>query len=232
MSSGFRGITGPRPHYSTVRLIHLLQVVKVKGTFGIHTLVDHKKFPVLLLHKRMTAVRAAETEGRESVSFVGRESCSADFAPELTFGTVVFVKIDGRCLTPWTDTAFRDITVGTAADGFYEFPVAFLPVGNKILIRPFLVIRPDLRQFVSLELLILWGVGVVKSLLLQGDISADKEQELAILLVKMIVGIDKKLYNIHTERRKEETNMRITEAFKGKTLVITGGIGSFGSTVL
>ena len=32
--------------------------------------------------------------------------------------------------------------------------------------------------------------------------------------------------------KREIKRMQITEAFKGKTLVITGGTGSFGSTVL
>lgn len=32
--------------------------------------------------------------------------------------------------------------------------------------------------------------------------------------------------------REETITMQITVAFKGKTLVITGGTGSFGSTVL
>ena len=32
--------------------------------------------------------------------------------------------------------------------------------------------------------------------------------------------------------REGAENMNITEVFKGKTLVITGGTGSFGSTVL
>ena len=33
-------------------------------------------------------------------------------------------------------------------------------------------------------------------------------------------------------KREDIITMQITEAFRGKTLVITGGTGSFGSTVL
>ena len=37
---------------------------------------------------------------------------------------------------------------------------------------------------------------------------------------------------VELRNRKNKITMQITEAFKGKTLVITGGTGSFGLTVL
>lgn len=72
-----------------------------------------------------------------------------------------------------------------------------LPVGDKIFIRPFLLIGLDLWQFVGLELLILWRMRIVESLLLQRDISADKKKKLAVLPVKFFVRINKTLYNVH-----------------------------------
>ena len=94
-----------------VRFIHLLQVVKVVGAFGIHALVDHEEPAVFLLHKGTATVRTAEVEGRESVSFIGRESGITDFTQKLTFGTVIPVKVDGRSQTSGAGAGLRNTGV-------------------------------------------------------------------------------------------------------------------------
>ena len=45
-------------------------------------------------------------------------------------------------------------------------------------------------------------------------------------------SLAEKISSNRAVEREENHTMQITEAFKGKTLVITGGTGSFGSTVL
>ena len=44
----------------------------------------------------------------------------------------------------------------------------------------------DARKLVHLELLVLWRVRIIKGLLFEGEISADKSNQPAVLLVKIL----------------------------------------------
>ena len=56
----------------------------------------------------------------------------------------------------------------------------------EILPIPVLVMVDDLWQLVHLELLILGGMGIVEGPLLKRDISADKVDQPAVLLIKLV----------------------------------------------
>ncbi len=73
---------------SQVILIHLFEVVEIVGAFGIHTFVDDKVSAFFLWDKGISTVRAPQFS-RGEAAFVRRESGSADFAQELSFGAVV-----------------------------------------------------------------------------------------------------------------------------------------------
>ena len=55
----------------------------------------------------------------------------------------------------------------------------------------------NLRQLIDLELLILGGMGIVEGPLLEWDISADKVDQPAVLLIKLVAQLNKIKYNVH-----------------------------------
>ena len=105
--------------------IHFFKVVEIIRAFRIHTLMQDKKFPVLFGNKGIPAVRAAQLYRREAVILLG-ELRTADFARQLTFGTVVLVKILFWSLTTGTGTVIGDVTFGPASDGTDLFAVLLL----------------------------------------------------------------------------------------------------------
>ena len=54
------------------------------------------------------------------------------------------------------------------------------------MISPVLPEVSDKREIVNFELVVLWGMGIIKSPLFQWDISADKMNQPAVLLVKRL----------------------------------------------
>ena len=55
----------------------------------------------------------------------------------------------------------------------------------------------DLWKLIHLELLVLGGMGIVKGPLFKGDIFADKVDQPAILLIKLVAKLKKIQYNVH-----------------------------------
>ena len=160
--------------HSKVLFIHLLKVMEVIGALGVGAFVDDKVFPVFLMDKGMPAVRAAQAEGREAAAFFGRETGITDLTEELSFGTVVFIQESGRRLASGTGTFFRDGGIRASGNGFHGFSVAFLPVRDQLFVRPVLIKRLDFGKFINLELLVLWGMGILEGPLFKRDVSADK----------------------------------------------------------
>ena len=68
----------------------------------------------------------------------------------------------------------RDVAFRTAADRADLLAVTFLKVRDEIFVIPVLAEVSDQREFINLELLILWRVGIIKGPLLERDISAYK----------------------------------------------------------
>ncbi len=62
---------------------------------------------------------------------------------------------------------------------------------------PVLMMVDNLRQLIDLELLILGGMGIVEGPLLEWDISADKVDQPAVLLIKLVAQLNKIKYNVH-----------------------------------
>ena len=90
--------------------LHFLKVVEVIGAFRIYTFVDNKVFSVFFRNKSVSAMRAMELNYRKTAVF-WRKSGITDFAEDLPFGTIVFVKIDFGGITPRVGTGIRDITI-------------------------------------------------------------------------------------------------------------------------
>ena len=158
---------------SEIVLIYLLQVMKIIRAFGIDALVDDKVFPILFGDEGISAVGAAQLYGRES-AFSRRKPCGTDLTEELTFGTVILVKERFRCMTAGAGAAIRDIAFRAATDRADLFSIAFLVVRDEVFVVPVLTEVGNEREFVNLELLVFWGMGVIKSPLPERDISADE----------------------------------------------------------
>ena len=68
----------------------------------------------------------------------------------------------------------RNVTFRASADRTDFLTVAFFEVRDEVFVVPVLAEVSDQRKFINLELLILWRMGIIKSPLLERDISADK----------------------------------------------------------
>ena len=80
---------------------------------------------------------AAQLHGREAVFLLG-ELCVKDFAGELSFGTVVFVKICLWSLTAGAGTVLGDVTFGLSFDETDLLAETVFKVGDELLISPVL----------------------------------------------------------------------------------------------
>ena len=75
-----------------VVLINLLQVVEIVRTFGVDAFMEDEVFAFFLGNKGIAAVWAAQFQAGEA-ALLWREPGGADFAQELSFGTVVPVQV-------------------------------------------------------------------------------------------------------------------------------------------
>ena len=73
-----------------------------------------------------------------------------------------------------------------AADGTDLFAIAFFDVGNEFFVSLVLSEVRDEGELVNLELLVFGGMGIIKSPVFEGDISADEVDQPAVLLVKVL----------------------------------------------
>ena len=129
-------------------------------------------------------MRADKTK-RRSYFFTGRECLSADLALILTVTAIVIIDVMMRSTANRANSIFRDGLTITTLNRFNRLSILPLIEFEKEL--PILFVEGfDDRKLVNLEFLILWRVGIVESLLLERDISADKVNKPAVLLVKVL----------------------------------------------
>ena len=128
---------------------------------------------------------AAQLYGRETAVLWGKPGITY-FAEYLPFGAVVFVEKWHRSVTAGTGAVLRDIAFRAAVHGPDLLPIACFNIRDELLISPALTEVSDKRQLVCLEFLVLGGMGIIKSPLPEGDVSADKHDQPAVLLVKVL----------------------------------------------
>ena len=141
--------------------------------------------PVLFGDQSIATVWAAQLQGRETAVLWG-EPGAAYFAEYLPFGAVVPVKVWHGGITAWTGAVLRDVAFRAAVDGPDLVSIAFLDIGDELFVGPALTEVSDKGQLVSLEFLVFWGMGIIKSPLSERDVSADKHDQPAVLLVKRL----------------------------------------------
>ena len=71
-------------------------------------------------------------------------------------------------------TGCRNITLPVSEYRTNGFVITLLIIRNEIDPIPFLFIRYDFGKLINLEFLVLWRVGIIKSPLLERDVSTDK----------------------------------------------------------
>ena len=147
--------------------------MEIVRAFGIDALMEDEVFPLFFGNEGIPTVGTAQLYGREA-AFGRRKPCCADLAEELSFGAVIPVKERFRCITTGAGAAIRDITFRAAADRADLFAIAFLEVRDEVFVVPALAEVGNEREFVDPELLVFWGMGVIKSPLLEWDVSADE----------------------------------------------------------
>lgn len=170
---------------SEVSLIDFLKVMEIVGALRVYAFVHDEMFPVFLWNKGIAAMRAAQLHGRKAAFCRGKPG-GTDFAEYLAFGTVVFIKEWLWGITAGAGAFIWDVTLRAAADGADFLAIVFFVVWDKFLISPVLTEVGDQREFINSELLVFGGMGIVKSPLLERDISADEVNQPAVLLVKIL----------------------------------------------
>ena len=153
--------------------LHFFKVVEIVRAFRVHTLMQDKKLAVLFGNEGIPAVRAAQLYRREAVILLG-ELCVTDLTGELTFGTVILVKIWLRSLTTGTGTVIGDVTSGPPFDGTDLLAVTFFKVRDEFFVSPVLTEICDQREFINPVFLVFRGMGVIKRPLPEWNVSADK----------------------------------------------------------
>ena len=111
-----------------------------------------------------------------------------DFTHDLAFGAVVLIQIDFRSIATRTFTVVINIAFRTTfyrLDWFVIILVTPCIVNHEIFVIPGLNIQ-DQRERIDFQLLISGGTGVIISPLLERDVSTDKVNQPAVLLIEMV----------------------------------------------
>ena len=167
-------------------LVNLLKVVQVVRAFGIHAFMDDEVFAVFFMYQRMGTVGAFEGKFPGETVLFRRKACSTNFTQQLSGFSVVTVQVRLGGLAGRAGAMLRDIALRAAADRLNGFSVFPRIVAIEILPIPGLVIGDDLWQLINLEFLVLGGMGIVESPLLERDVSADKMNQPTVLLIKLM----------------------------------------------
>ena len=166
--------------------IHFFEVVFVVGAVLVDAFPDNKEFPVLHRDESMSAERAAKLKRLVETVVLRGEHRAADLAQELAFGTIVAVEVLGRGVTA------RALRIGrnTAFAAPANRPELAAVVGALVFtpeVLPVLFLQgDDPWELIRFELLVLWGMCLIISPLLERDVSADKTEKPAFLIIKII----------------------------------------------
>ena len=122
----------------------------------------------------MAAVRTLQRVFFGKTVIIGREQSLTYLAQDLTFRTIVAIKVDGRSLALRAGTVFRDTGFRATIHRFDFLVITLVIVVDEIFPVPVLSMMDNDGKFINLELLILGRMGIVESPLFERDISTDK----------------------------------------------------------
>ena len=147
--------------------------MEVVGAFGVDALVDDEVPAVFLRDQGIPAVGAPQLD-RGEAAFAGREPGITNFAEKLSFRAVILVKERFWGATARAGAGIRDVRLATAADRADFLAITLFKVRDEFFIGPVLPEVSDKRKFINFELQIFGRMGIIKSPLLERDISANK----------------------------------------------------------
>ena len=113
-------------------------------------------------------------------------AATAYLAFQLSGLAVIAVKIRLRGTAGRAGAVLRDVTFFASGDRFYLNIVAVFKVRDEETPVPFMMNDLDFWKLVHSKFLIVWRMRIIKSPLLEGDISADKVYQPAVLLIKIL----------------------------------------------
>ena len=153
--------------------VNFFEVMEIVRTFGVDTFMEDEVFPFFLWDKGIATMGAAQFQAGETALLRG-EPGGADFALQLSFGTIILVKKRFWRITAGTGAVIGDIALRAAADRADLLSVTLFIVRDEVFVVPVLSEVGNQREFVDLEFLVFWGMGVIKSPLFERDVSAEE----------------------------------------------------------
>ena len=169
-----------------VLLIDLPQVIEIVRAFHVDAFVDDKVLTVFLVCQGIAAMGAPQGIVFGETVVVRGEVSITDLALDLSFGSVVAVEIGLGCITAGTGAILRNIAFLTPGNRLDFLVVPVFKVGNEELPVPSILVELYFWEFIRFKLLVFWRVGIIKGPLPKRDISTDKTDQPAILLVKVL----------------------------------------------
>ena len=149
--------------------------MQIEGALRVDAFVDAEELPVLFWDKGVPTIRTHETDRRGN-NLPRDERLATDLALVLSVAAIVIIEIVVRSATEGTDNISRDgfaVTALDGSDGFAILPEIVLEEELPVLFDEWL----NDGKTVGSEFLVLRRVRVLKSPLLEGDISAKQIQE-------------------------------------------------------
>ena len=92
----------------------------------------------------------------------------------MSFGSIVLIEKWLRSIASGAGTVIRDVAFRPSADRAYFLAIPLFKVRDEVFVVPVLAEISNQGEFINLELLVLRRMGIIKSPLLERDISADK----------------------------------------------------------
>jgi hypothetical protein len=164
-------------------LINLLEVMEIVRALGVHAFMNDEMLSVLLASQCVGTIRTLEGKAFGKTVLIRREEGCTDLAHQLTGLSVVTVQIRLGSLADGTGAILRDVAFRPTLNRFDRLAVFPSIVVVEVFPVPFLVMVDNLRQLIHLELLVLWGVGIIKGPLFERDVLTDKVYQPDILLI-------------------------------------------------
>ena len=131
-------------------------------------------------------MRAAQGDLFGKTIFLRRKVGFTNFAANLPGFTIVTVEIRLRSATAGAAKILWDITRFMAGNGLNHLSVSEFVIRDQETPIPVVLMNLDFGQSVHLKFLIFWRMRIVESPLLKRDVSADKTDQPAVLLIKVL----------------------------------------------
>ena len=150
--------------------------------------MDAEVLAVFLMDKTVIAMGTFQDSSfGKAVILSWRKACLADLAQNLAFlFAIIPHKIVHRGITGRTGALLWDIAFHTAKNGADGFVITPFVVRDEILPVPILLIGYDFWKFINLEFLVFGRMGIIKSPLLEWDVSTDKVKKPADLFMLVL----------------------------------------------